>query len=259
MKTIDLRREGRRHPVDVDLYYLVDLEQGKELAEKVGLKDAVLAGPVDIILAERRERGYGSRRNVSESFAKGLVGGVARGVGIDLFFKRVSINGVRLDRNSCTWGFYDDVRRYLVAEEKRLTKAAKTNARKAGQTTWSAPGQLLIPDIGTVVQLIEDWTFRLYGEGRNNLLKYIGKDATGWREEMKSYEVTIRSGSELGVDRVYIRKGVGEYSSITFNLHKGGVIVFGGKEIKAQGRFWAKLSDVNRMKVQIDMNTLAEN
>ena len=91
--------------------------------------------------------------------------------------------------------------------------------------------------------------------------KKIGKAVTpSWGDaSMKEYEVTIPVCSQLGVDRVYIRKGVGDYSSITFNLHKGGEIVFNGKAIKAFGRFWAKLSDVNKMKVRIDTATLAGN
>lgn len=69
----------------------------------------------------------------------------------------------------------------------------------------------------------------------------------------------MKAGSNLGVDRIYIRKGGEDYSSITFNLHKGGVIVVKGNEVKAQGRFWAKLGDVNKMKVRIDTQTLSEN
>lgn len=59
--------------------------------------------------------------------------------------------------------------------------------------------------------------------------------------------------SELTVDRIYIRKGASEFSSITFYLNS-----FGGKPLKevlhfgkkvSTIRFWAKLEDVNNIRI----------
>jgi hypothetical protein len=233
------------------------------------LKAAVLAGHVNVVIPEYNERGYwtgGTRDSVREEWVKGFVGPVAREVGIDLFLKNVTINGEKLDNR---WyrkvsGF---AAKYLASEAKRLEKAAEEKARKTGQTTWSEPGQFLIPDIGTVVKLTEDWTFDLYEESRNEaFLKRMGiNNVDVWRHyqgqgrKMRRFAVTIGAGAELAVDRVYIRKGADEYSSITFNLHKGSTVNLLGKTLNGFGRFWAKLSAVNQMKVQIDMGTMAEN
>jgi hypothetical protein len=53
----------------------------------------------------------------------------------------------------------------------------------------------------------------------------------------QSILVTIPAGSELIIDRVYIRKGQAEYSSVSFYVDK----MFKG----CKPRFWAKLEDVN--------------
>lgn len=261
MNTIDLHQYGKPHPVNDEIRYFTQLEEGKEIAGKCGMKDAVLAGEVNVILKERQERGYGTGvSTVTEPFIKGFFGDVAREIGIPMFMSRVSVNGVKLTGGHYGLYVWHTVKKYLLDEEKRLVKAAKDKAREMGNTTWSDSGQFLIPDIGTVVKLEADWQFRLYSEGRNEtLLKFIGKGLTGWDQRLKEHLLTIRAGSELSVDRVYVRKGVGAYSSITFHLRKNGVIQFGGKEIKAKGRFWAKLSDVNKMKVRVDMATLAGN
>lgn len=265
MKEIDLTMYGKPHPADPDVRYFIDAKQAKDTVDAVGFKDAILRGPVNVVIpgriGERYEYRTHHETNIKEGWMKAFFGPTARDVGIDLMFKNLSINGVKLERNTYYYGFLGEVLRYLLSEEKRLIRAAKETNRKTGNTTWSNPGQLLIPDIGTVIRLTEDWTFRLYDEYRNKILKHIGKGEGGynWNDKLKEYEVMIPAGCQLSVDRVYIRKGAGEFSSITFNLHKGSTVVYNGKTFKAQGRFWAKLSDVNKMKVEIDMKTLAEN
>lgn len=261
MNTINLHQYGKPHPVNDEIRYFTKLEDGKEIAEKCGLKDAVLAGEVDIILKSSQERGYRSREaTVTESFIKGFFGDTAREVGIQLFRSRVSVNGVKLSGGHYGLYVWHTVKKYLMDEEKRLVKAAKAKARAEGNTTWSETSQFLIPDIGTVIKLESNWQFRLYSERRNDIiLRLIGKEYAGYQDRNKHHDVTILAGAELSVDRVYVRKGASDYSSITFHLRKNGVLWFDGKEIKAKGRFWAKLSDVNQMKVRIDMETLAGN
>lgn len=54
----------------------------------------------------------------------------------------------------------------------------------------------------------------------------------------KTYSVTFNTGTELKIDRIYIRKGNKEYSSISFWIKNG---PYKG------ARFWAKLSEVNQI------------
>ena len=50
-------------------------------------------------------------------------------------------------------------------------------------------------------------------------------------------DMTIPSGTELKIDRIYIRKGLKDYSSVSFYATIN----------KKKCRFWAKLSDVNNI------------
>lgn len=87
------------------------------------------------------------------------------------------------------------------------------------------------------------------------------KDMEEWVEKAEklakeSIEVTLPAGTELSVDRIYIRKGASEYSSITFYAKRLPEITYTGKrwhygsskpkKIKAF-RFWAKLADCNQI------------
>lgn len=265
MKTIDVTKYGVPHPTDKTDLYFVDGDIAKKAVEQERLFEAVMAGEVDIVIPEVGGRYHGNR--VSDKFIQGLVGKVARDVGIPIFIERVSFNGsplkvyVKCYDTSLAYRVYD----YLEKVAKAREKAAKAKARATDPTVWSGARTLMLPDIGTVLRLEEDWAFRLYEEYRNEkFLNGIGvKGVDCWQHyhggKMRMFDVVIKAGSELGVDRVYIRKGADEYSSLTFNLHKGGVAYIFGKDIKAHGRFWAKLSDVNRMVVRVDTKTLAEN
>jgi len=222
----------------------------------------VQAGEVDIVLDTQRAN------NTSESFVKGFILPAAREVGIDEFIKRVKLNGKKIELEyRLGWGLETDVIKCLYQEKKRQEKAAKEKARKTTPNVWSPSFKFFIPEIGTVVKLTKDWTFRLHYESRNaDLLEVFGKSFS-WRgldyddHGKKVGDVTLKAGAELSVNRIYIRQGAGEYSSITFYLSPKSVIVIGKNEIVSKGkvRFWAKLSDVNKMEVQVDTNTLATN
>lgn len=66
--------------------------------------------------------------------------------------------------------------------------------------------------------------------------------------------VVIPKGSKLKIDRIYIRKGASEYSSITFYLKDFADVetVSGYRKLKKVKslRFWAKLEDCNRIKFE---------
>ena len=113
--------------------------------------------------------------------------------------------------------------------------------------------RLYIPDIGDKLELTRAWEFPLHYESRNRPLgvalgvplprrafngEQIPAD-NGWWGPFKEDSTPVRlpKGTVLIVDRVYIRQGAAEYSSITFRSRIPGV--------KGKPRFWAKLADVN--------------
>ena len=134
--------------------------------------------------------------------------------------------------------------------------------------------KLFIPEISDEIRLSTDWTFDLYNEHRNGtLMEKIGdqrRATAAWdNANFGSIPCTIPAGATLKVDRIYIRKGNKEYSSITF-LWKGEALpakmepdsdwdnlirtlVPNGKFFKVPRipiRFWAKLADVNNIEFE---------
>lgn len=123
--------------------------------------------------------------------------------------------------------------------------------------------RLFIPEIGTVITLAEDWTFKVVNESRNKSLAVLMVGA----RSSKSYDYyhpfgtkddpvlndgygrrrvpidpgsfSLAAGTSLEVDRIYIRKGNEDYSSVTFKARVEGKLI----------RFFAKLEDVNRMEI----------
>jgi hypothetical protein len=61
-------------------------------------------------------------------------------------------------------------------------------------------------------------------------------------------EATLPAGTELQVDRIYIRKGLKDFSSITFYVVSSPKPELNASK-KSRRRFWAKLSDCNRMEI----------
>lgn len=109
---------------------------------------------------------------------------------------------------------------------------------------------LFIPPLGTEIELAEPWTFDLYDEYRNyDFRVFLGiiKDNQGrWyrygRDEDTSSKVTLQPGTLMKVDRIYIRKGCGDFDSVTFRMsHQD------GKKLKRSQRFWVKLADANKI------------
>lgn len=123
--------------------------------------------------------------------------------------------------------------------------------------------QFYIPELGTPIILAEDWTFRVINEKRNSgLAKLMDRDKEGdwyfpfgskeasqdWHEAEGRFtsrrrvpiepgDYTWPAGTTLVVDRIYIRKGNEEFSSVTF------ITRVKGKQV----RFFAHLDDVNRI------------
>lgn len=76
------------------------------------------------------------------------------------------------------------------------------------------------PDIGSLLRLEEDWTFTLYQEHRNREL-FNKLESLGKIEKTNSNQVVdLPKGLVIKVDRVYIRKGLSQFSSLTFTVPK---------------------------------------
>jgi hypothetical protein len=147
--------------------------------------------------------------------------------------------------------------------ERRKAREAMNKQLDAGDVTETVPCRLIVPDIGTVLRLAEDWTFDLYEEYRNkSMMNAVGLSYQSryHPDGMPNWQVTLKAGAMLSVDRVYLRKGAGDYSSLTFFVRSKpeATAVRDGKEYKLAGkfrmpgvsgavRFWVKLADVNTM------------
>lgn len=150
--------------------------------------------------------------------------------------------------------------------------------------------QFYVPSIGDQIRLLENWQLRLFAESRNTdfitrILGYGNVASTCWEagnklvDDLKSVNydidklpkkslVTVRRGSSqyrggwgangdyivgvlprglvLTINRIYIRQGKSDYDSITFSVPQKLNNEFKG----VYGRFWAKLSDVNRLQFE---------
>lgn len=146
--------------------------------------------------------------------------------------------------------------------------------------------KLFVPNLGTLLILAEDWTFKLYFEHRNSsMLEVFGGKKGAYfynhfdnmgsnfvdgdvppiveyeqpmsEEELgeayKSFRatnsrqnpfirVTLKKGTQLKIDRIYIRRGGESFSSITFRTTKTSP----DKKF-ASKRFWVKLNDANEI------------
>lgn len=100
---------------------------------------------------------------------------------------------------------------------------------------------LWIPTIGDAFILESDWKFHLHHEGRNVLMAEAFGQPFGksYHNPSPAREVTFVTGTELVVDRIYIRQGADEFDSLTF------VVKWAERESLVGERFWAKLNEVN--------------
>lgn len=116
--------------------------------------------------------------------------------------------------------------------------------------------KMLIPSIGDKIVLTSDWEFACFEEYRN--IKFIKKfkpsavirDNYWRRDSMQSFSITLPVGTVLRVDRIYIRSGKKEWDSITFSVCKHPHFTEMKRKIVADGRFWAKLEDVNEIEFE---------
>lgn len=126
---------------------------------------------------------------------------------------------------------------------------------------------LCMPTIGQKVRVLDGqaWDVKIYWESRNvTAIEYFtgqsyqiesywdeyegGRAAmeAHWADrhnvpkpELRHTKVSVPEGSVLTIDRIYLRKGKGDFDSVTFVLNKP-------KGVKGpMVRFWTRLDDVN--------------
>jgi len=109
--------------------------------------------------------------------------------------------------------------------------------------------KMYVPALGDSIKLTADWTFDLYQESRNKdlYLELFPAAKTGnynsWYSNSAKSKVTIPAESVLKIDRIYIKKGLTDFNSITFWI----VSAPDSFKISKKRRFWAKLNDVNNI------------
>lgn len=150
--------------------------------------------------------------------------------------------------------------RELTAEE--LLVGATLN--KIDTDALSEQTRIAIPTIGSVFRLAESWSFMLYVEHRNYNFYNLVFGADSYHSDACSHNrnqhngnlfgrtCVLPPGTRLKLDRIYIRKGIADYDSVTLLLPKKGC----PNNPKLHGRFWVKLHDVNRVVCQWELATL---
>lgn len=120
---------------------------------------------------------------------------------------------------------------------------------------------MFIPTIGTRLTVNQPWTFDLYPEYRNHNLRHavgiINDGASKWvrSNDQKEESVTLPTGTVLVVDRVYVRKGMSNFDSVTFNIpKKDNPELFANFPNKPSGqvRFWVKLADLDGLDFRLE-------
>ena len=112
--------------------------------------------------------------------------------------------------------------------------------------------KLYIPPLGTVLTLAEPWTFVVYNEYRNTALMHAAGLERCHLNGVNPYLVkdagihTFPAGTQLTVDRIYIKQGASNFNSVTFRTRDVTSPPRKGRK-EPVVRFWAKLRDVNEM------------
>ena len=135
--------------------------------------------------------------------------------------------------------------------------------------------KMYIPEIGTELLTTAPWEFELTKEYRQKLWDQIVPSDFGagctkcenYRkcEEHSSAMITLPADSRLVVDRIYIRKGIKQFSSITLRLTEcsdAEAFVTGKVPFTKAGskstRFWVSLADFNNLEADILVDTVIQ-
>jgi len=120
--------------------------------------------------------------------------------------------------------------------------------------------EIYIPSIGDKLRLVGSWSFTLQAERRNlqlaKCVEAISQSAKRYNWECRRSGqshfqmpdwgiVTLPVDTVLTVDRIYIRKGLNEFDSVSFIINK---TTCSDERIAKSGpmvRFWVKLEEFN--------------
>jgi hypothetical protein len=114
--------------------------------------------------------------------------------------------------------------------------------------------KLFVPALGTRLRLTQPWNFRLFNERRNATLMTLLGDPREISYDPQPSHATLPPGTELIIDRYFIKHGMSDFDSISFRIK--GVSALAktysfSKATKRQVRFWVKLEDANTMQVEV--------
>lgn len=107
------------------------------------------------------------------------------------------------------------------------------NDQWAVNTLLNRDQKVLVEKLGVDQILVDNW--KVATEARQAGLNL-------YHSKSVSVPVTWPKGTVLKIDRIYIRKGLEDFSSLTFTTKPEGM--------KKQVRFWAKLADVNKIEFE---------
>ena len=118
------------------------------------------------------------------------------------------------------------------------------------------PFTLFVPPLGTRLLLAEPWDFQLYNERRNaTLMAMLGDTRELVYSDPEPRSARLPPGTELIIDRYYIKQNLSGFDSVSFRIAgasaEAKLYSYLEKTTKRQVRFWAKLDDVNKMRVEL--------
>jgi hypothetical protein len=167
----------------------------------------------------------------------------------------------------------------LHAEGRNTTLAELFGFRKYGWSQWLDRNKIEDEPVRDYVINYPDeeffkrafWKGQVTYEERQAAYRKAEQDSASYQAYLLAYEdwnnrakelatdelvITLPAGTVLAVDRIYIRKGASDYSSITFYAKGLGESAitnrWSGKTTKWKAqRFWAKLSDCNQIEFDL--------
>lgn len=114
---------------------------------------------------------------------------------------------------------------------------------------------LFVPPLGTRLVLMQPWDFKLYNEQRNATLMALLGDTRKFSYDPEPINATLPPGTELIIDRYYIKNGMSDFDSVSFRIAGVSAVAqtysWDPKTSRRQVRFWAKLEDVNTLRVEL--------
>ena len=225
--------------------------EGRKAAIETKFVEALQENELVILVLDRNTRIHQKHEFMESFFKVGL-----KAVGVKVLKDKVAVRDQQDD-----FYLHYIIKEFIEREELRQKRAAERKRKedaKSDASNWTDPVQFFLPEIGTAIRLVSPWHLKLYNEYRNDkLIELTGAftSGTNWYRgnNPQGKKIIIKEDAELTVDRIYIRKGAEEFSSLSFWLGAGAKVIYDGKTFttKKKIRFWAKLVDVNKISALI--------